>query len=115
MVIADKIVTLICLFGGFFWLRARARSINLENRIGKVIAGVFILLPIILFGEKYLFDHFHFGPYTDLLLKVGLLAATFPVIGFAFLKPQAADADPAAGGTVERAAAAPEAESRRDA
>ncbi|HKP97963.1 MAG TPA: hypothetical protein VJ385_19680 [Fibrobacteria bacterium] len=88
----DKIVTLICLFGGFFWLRARARSINLENQIGKAVVGVFVLLPAVLFGEKYLFDNYHFGTYTDLLLKVALLLATFPAIGLPFLKP-----DPGAG------------------
>jgi hypothetical protein len=98
MAIADKIVTLICLFGGFYWLRARARSINLENRIGPVVLGVFVLLPAALFGEKWLFDHYHFGAYTDLLIKAAILVATFPVIGFVFLKPGAEEPDADASG-----------------
>jgi hypothetical protein len=98
MAIVDKIVTLICLFGGFYWLRARARSINLENRIGPVVLGIFVLLPAVLFGEKYLFDNYHFGAYTDLLVKAALLVATFPIIGLIFLKPGSEAADPEAAG-----------------
>ncbi|MDB5049233.1 MAG: hypothetical protein JWO30_2304 [Fibrobacteres bacterium] len=91
MAIVDKIVTLICLFAGFFWLRERARSIRLENQIGKSVIGVFVLLPAILLGEKYLFDNFHFGTFTDLFLKAVLLLATFPIVGFTFLKPGSPD------------------------
>lgn len=100
----DKILTLLCLFGGFYWLRARARAVNLENRIGNAVIGVFVLLPAILFGEKYLFDTFHFGPYTDLLFKAVLLAAPFPVIGLVFLKPETgADAEASAAATADPA------------
>jgi hypothetical protein len=89
---------LVCLFGGFFWLRARARSINLDNQIGKSMIGVFVVLPALLIGEKYLFDHWHFGAYTDLLLKAGLALATFPAIGFLFLKPGAPEPETGSDG-----------------
>ncbi len=95
MALAEKIITLICLFAGFFWLRQRARSVDLEHQMGKSLVGVFVLLPAILIGEKYLFEHFHFGAYTDLLLRVLLVSATFPTIGFAFIKPGDSKAMPA--------------------
>jgi hypothetical protein len=86
MAMTEKIVLLICLFGGFYWLRARTRSVDLENQMLKAVLGVFVLLPAILVGEKYLFEMFHFGIYTDILLKAALILATFPAIGFGFLR-----------------------------
>jgi hypothetical protein len=86
MIIADKIVTLLCLLGGFLWLRERARSISLDNQMGRAVIGVFVILPAVLFGEKYLFEHYHFGIYTDLLIKAFLLLIPFPLIGFLLLK-----------------------------
>ncbi len=87
------------LFGGFFWLRARARGMNLENQRGKVVFGVFVVLTALLVGEKNLFEHWHFGTYTELLLKAALAFASFAVVGLFFLKP----APPGAEATEEPA------------
>ncbi|MEO7427158.1 MAG: hypothetical protein ABI036_18365 [Fibrobacteria bacterium] len=86
MIIADKIVTLLCLLGGFLWLRERARAISLDDQMGRAVIGVFVILPAVLFGEKYLFENYHFGIYTDLLIKAVLLLIPFPLIGFLLLK-----------------------------
>ena len=86
MAIAEKILMLVCLFGGFWWIRERARILNLENRMGRTMLGVFVVLPALLIGEKYIFDHWHFGAYTDLLLKAGAALATFAAVGFLFLR-----------------------------
>jgi hypothetical protein len=99
MVLAEKIVMALILFGGYFWLRERARGMNLESQRGKVIFGVFGVLTAMLIGEKALFDHWHFGTYTDLFLKVALAAASFAVVGLFFLKP-----GPAEAGAVEEKA-----------
>jgi hypothetical protein len=89
MAMTEKIVLVLCLFGGFLWLRARSRAINLENQVGRAMGGVFLLLPALLIGEKYVFDHYlHLGPWTDLLIKTVVTVATFPAIGIFFLKPQ---------------------------
>ena len=86
MAIAEKIVMLVCLFGGFWWIRERARILNLENRMGRTMIGVFVVLPALLVGEKYIFDNWHFGAYTDLLFKAGGALATFAAVGFLFLR-----------------------------
>ena len=83
------------LFGGFFWLRARARGMNLESQRGKVVFGVFVVLAALLVGEKSLFEHWHFGTYTDLLLKAVLAFASFAVVGLFFLKPGPPEAEAA--------------------
>jgi hypothetical protein len=95
MALAEKIVMALILFGGFYWLRHRARGMNLESQRGRVIFGVFGVLTGMLIGEKTLFEHWHFGPYTDLLLKVALAAASFAVVGFFFLKPGPPEPEPA--------------------
>ena len=87
MVPAEKIVMALILFAGFFWLRARARGMSLESQRGRVIFGIFGVLTALLIGEKAVFDHWHFGAYTDLFLKVLLAAASFAVVGLLFLKP----------------------------
>jgi membrane-anchored protein YejM (alkaline phosphatase superfamily) len=86
MAIAEKIILLICLFSGFFWLRQRARHADLERQISRSLIGVFVLLPAILVGEQYLFEQVHFGAYTDLLLKVMVACAAFPIIGYGFIR-----------------------------
>jgi hypothetical protein len=86
MIIADKIVTILCLLGGFLWLRERARSISLDDQMGRAVIGVFVILPAVLFGEKYLFENYHFGIYADLLIKAVLMLIPFPLIGFLLLK-----------------------------
>jgi hypothetical protein len=93
MVLLDKIVMVICLFAGFFWLRERARGLNLESQRGRAIFGVFGVLTGLLIGEKYVFERWHFGPYTDLLLKAGFALATFAAVGFFFLKPAPPEAE----------------------
>ncbi|MDQ3002457.1 MAG: hypothetical protein M3Y08_14510 [Fibrobacterota bacterium] len=55
--------------------------------MAKTIFGVFLLLPAVLIGMNQLFEHWQFGPYVDLLIKVVLLVITFSLIGFVFLKP----------------------------
>jgi hypothetical protein len=86
MIIADKIVTLLCLLGGFLWLRERVRAVNPDDQMGRAVIGVFVILPAVLFGEKYLFEHYHFGLAADLLIKAVLLLLPFPLIGFLLLK-----------------------------
>ena len=76
-----------CLFAGFLWLRGRARSLDLTHQRGKTVFGVFGVLTALLIGEKYVFDTWQFGPYTSLLLRLGLAIATFAAVGFLFLKP----------------------------
>ena len=90
----EKIVLLICLFGGFFWLRKRSRSVNLESQMTKALLGVFVLLPASLIGEKYVFEMFHFGTYTDILIKAAAILATFLAIGFGFLRAGTAEVAP---------------------
>lgn len=86
MAAAEKIIMAICMFSGFLWLRHRARGADLESQMGRSLVGVFVLLPAILIGEDYLFAHVHFGAYTDLLLKVLVAGAAFPLIGHAFIR-----------------------------
>lgn len=95
MGMAEKVVMALILFGGYYWLRHRARGMNLESQRGKVIFGVFGVLTAMLIGEKALFEHWHFGPYTDLLLKVALAAVSFAVVGLFFLKPGPPGTEPA--------------------
>jgi len=93
MALTEKIVMALILFGGFFWLRARARGMNLETQRGKVVFGVFVVLTALLVGEKNLFEHWNFGIYTDLLLKAVLAFASFAVVGIFFLKPGPPEAE----------------------
>lgn len=86
----EKIVLVICLLGGFLWIRNRSRSIDLENQMMRSILGVFIFLPGALIGEKYLFELFHFGLYTDILIKVVAILVTFLIVGFGFLRSETA-------------------------
>jgi hypothetical protein len=97
MPLSEKIVMGLLLFAGYWWLRARARSMNLEGSPGRVIVGVFGVLTALLMGEKALFDHYSFGPYTDLFLKAALAALSFAAIGFLFLRPSPPGADDGEG------------------
>lgn len=94
MIMPEKIVLLICLFGGFFWLRKRSRSVDLESQMTKALLGVFVLLPASLIGEKYVFEMFHFGTYTDILIKAVAILATFLLIGFGFLRAGTVESAP---------------------
>ncbi len=101
MALADKIIMFLCLFSGFFWLHGRARKMNLETQIDRAVIGVFVLLPAILIGDKYFFEHWHFGPYTDLLLKVLVAAAAFLSIGHGCIRtgePESMEGPAEAGG-----------------
>jgi hypothetical protein len=93
MLPAEKVLMALILFGGYFWLRARARRMDLDRQRGKVVIGVFVVLTGLLIGEKAFFDHWHFGMYTDLMLRVVLAAASFALVGFVFLKPGPPAAD----------------------
>lgn len=84
---AEKVVIILCVFGGFLWLRARARSVNPERQKGMVLVGIFMVLPALLVGESHLFERLPYGPWTNLLLKASLLASTFAAVGFGFLRP----------------------------
>jgi hypothetical protein len=87
----DRAVLIVCLFGGFLWLRNRARRFDLGKRQNIVVFGIFLLLPAVLVGEKQLFDLLHFGKYTNLLIIAASLTATFAAIGYGFLRPTPAD------------------------
>jgi hypothetical protein len=95
MALTEKILMALILFGGFFWLRSRARGMNLESQRGRVVFGVFIVLTAALIGEKNFFEHWHFGTYTDLLLKAAMAFASFAVVGFFFMKPAPPEGDAA--------------------
>lgn len=97
---AEKIFMAVCLFAGFLWLRSRARSLDLAHQQGKTVIGIFGVLTALLIGEKYVFDTWHFGPYTGLALKLGLTVATFAGVGFLFLKPGPPRETPGAGESV---------------
>jgi hypothetical protein len=86
MISAEKIAMILCLLGGFLWIRQRSRSIDLEGQKGRALFGVFALLPLALLGEKSLFEIFHFGAPINILLKAIILIATFLIVGFGFLR-----------------------------
>jgi hypothetical protein len=92
---AEKVLMGLILFGGYFWLRARARGMNLETQRGRIVIGVFGVLTALLIGEKAFFDHWHFGTYTDLALRVALAAGSFAFVGLVFLKPSPPEAESA--------------------
>lgn len=85
----ERVVLIVCLIGGFLWLRGRARGINLENRQVTVVVGVFLVLPALLFAEKALFDKLPWGPWVKAPLMAASLVATFAAVGFGFLRPTA--------------------------
>lgn len=80
----EKIVMGLILFGGFLWLRMRARSMDLAARKGSVVFGIFGVLTALLIAGRALFDHWRSGP---LVLKAALLAGCFAAVGFLFLRP----------------------------
>lgn len=84
---ADKVVMILCIFGGFLWLRARARSVRAEKRQGPVVLGIFLVLPILLILESRLFAQLPYGPAANILIKGSVLLATFAAVGFGFLRP----------------------------
>lgn len=84
---AEKVVVILCLFGGFLWLRGRARSLSLERQQGRVLVGIFIVLPALLIAETKGFERLHIGPWTDILLKALIILGTIAAVGFGFLRP----------------------------
>src|SRR5687768_10577815 len=90
---AEKVVLIVSIFGGFLWLRARARSINPERQAGRVMVGIFLVLPALLVAESKAFERIHFGPLTDLLLKTLVVCATIAAVGFGFLRMPAGAGD----------------------
>ncbi len=89
---AEKVVVILCLFGGFLWLRGRARSYSLERQQGRVLVGIFIVLPALLIAETKAFERLHFGPWTDMLLKALILVTTIAAVGYGFLRPAPGEA-----------------------
>lgn len=75
------------IFGGFLWLRLRARAVHAERRQAMSVAGIFLVLPMLLIAESRLFERLPYGPATNTLLKALILASTFAAIGFGFLRP----------------------------
>ena len=100
----DKVVMILCIFGGFLWLRARARAVHAERRQGMALVGLFMVLPALLIAESRVFERLSYGPATNALLKAAILVATFAAVGYGFLRPvQAGSAeggppDPGAAG-----------------
>jgi hypothetical protein len=89
---ADKVVMIVCIFGGFLWLRTRARTVHAERRQGPVMLGIFLVLPALLILESRLFAKLSYGPATNVLIKAAVLVSTFAAVGFGFLRPAPAGA-----------------------
>jgi hypothetical protein len=83
---ADNVVMIVCLFGGFLWLRTRARAVHAEKRQVSTLVGLFLVLPALLILESRLFGKLPYGSVTNLLLKAAALVATFAAVGFGFLR-----------------------------
>ncbi len=83
----EKIILAICLFAGFLWIRQRSRQIDLTKQITKALIGVFVLLPILLLGEKFLFEKIALPGYTGIAIKCASIIVSFAIIGLVFLKP----------------------------
>lgn len=83
---ADKVVMILCIFGGFLWLRMRARAMQAEKRQGLVLLGIFLVLPALLIAESRLFEKLPYGPATNMLIKAAVLVCTFAAVGFGFLR-----------------------------
>lgn len=94
----EKILMVVCLFGGFMWIRTRTRSMDLSKRRGRTVVGIFGVLPALLIGEKYLFESLEFGGYTGMLFRAALAAATFAAVGYLFLKPGSPGPEPEEAG-----------------
>lgn len=92
----DRAVMIVCLIGGFLWVRGRARKSDLGKRQNLVVFGIFVVLPALLVGAKFLFEKLPFGPVANLLIKAALLIATFAGIGYGLLRPSPADGAEAA-------------------
>ena len=84
----EKIIVGICLFAGFLWIRQRSRQIDLTTQIPKALIGVFVILPILLLGQKLLFEKIVFALYAGLALKCAVIVLSFAFIGLVFLKPE---------------------------
>lgn len=84
---ADKVVMILCIFGGFLWLRIRARAVHAERSQGPVVLGIFLVLPVLLILESRLFAKLPYGPATNALIKAAVLLSTFAAVGFGFLRP----------------------------
>jgi hypothetical protein len=101
MTTPERVVLIVCLIGGFLWLRGRSRGMNLESRQVSVVVGVFLVLPALLLAEKSLFEKLPWGPWVNVPLMGAALIATFAAVGYGFLRPAKADAaasEEAAGG-----------------
>lgn len=96
MEITEKVILIVSIFGGFLWLRARARFVNSERQAGRVLVGIFLVLPALLVMESKAFERFHFGQLTDMLVKTLVICTTIAAVGFGFLRkpaPEAAKAE----------------------
>lgn len=89
----ERVVLIVCLIGGFLWLRGRARSMNLETRQVTVVVGVFLVLPALLMAEKSLFEKLTWGPWVNAPVMAASLVATFAAVGFGFLRPSRPDGE----------------------
>lgn len=82
---AERVILIVCLFGGFLWLRSRARSMDLSGRKEWVMGGLLLLIGLLL-AEKWLFEKLPQGTVLTLAIKAAALAATFAAIGYGFLR-----------------------------
>jgi hypothetical protein len=87
MTTPERVVLIVCLIGGFLWLRGRARSMNLERRQVPVVVGIFLVLPALLLAEKALFEKLPWSPFVNAPLMGVTLVATFSAVGYGFLRP----------------------------
>jgi hypothetical protein len=84
---AEKVVFIVIIFGGFLWLRARARAMQAERQVGRVLIGLFLVLPALLIAERHLFDRLALDSWTGFLVESLALAGTIAAVGFGFLRP----------------------------
>jgi hypothetical protein len=90
----ERVVLIVCLIGGFLWLRGRSRRMNLESRQVTVVVGIFLVLPALLLAEKALFEKLPWGPWVNAPIMGISLIATFAGVGFGFLRPSGTDGEP---------------------
>jgi hypothetical protein len=97
MLLAEKIVLIVCLLGGFLWLRKRTRNLDLSGSKARTVLGIFVLLPLLLILEKQWLEQLNFHPWVNIAIKAAVLIANFPLIGLVFVRPGGKDGPEEAG------------------
>ncbi len=70
---------------GFFWLKRRARHVDLEKRSSWVVLGIFLALPAVLLITNHYFEGQGGKSWAAVALQVAILAIAFAIIGLVFL------------------------------